>query len=45
MDNKSYDLLLIVQATIDANRKDYDDEIKNLTEDLIAMMLSMMNYI
>ena len=45
MDNKSYDLLLIVQATLDVDRKDYDDEIKNLTEDLIAMMLSMMNYI
>ena len=38
MDNKSNYQLLIMQATIEANRQDYDKKTKNLTEDLTAMI-------
>ena len=34
-----------MQATIDANRQDYDEKIKNLTEDLTEMIASMMDQI
>ena len=45
LDNKSYDQLLIMKATIEANRKYSDDKMKNLIEDLTAMTTSMMNQI
>ena len=45
MDNKSDEKFLIMQATIEANRQDYDDKKKKLTEDLTAMITSMMDQI
>ena len=45
MDNKSGDQLLIIQDTIEANRKDYDEKTKKITEYLTAMITSMMDYI
>ena len=45
MNNKSDEQLLIVKATIEANRQDYDEKMKNLTEDLTAMITSMMDQI
>ena len=33
MDKKSDNQLLIMQATIDSNRQDYDEKTKKLTED------------
>ena len=42
MDNNSDDQLLIVQDTIYANRKYYDQKMKNLTEDLTEIITSMM---
>ena len=42
MDNKSYGQLLIMQATVDANRQDSDDKTKKLTEDLTAIIASML---
>ena len=45
MNNKSDERLLVIQATIESNRQDYDDKIKNLIEDLIAMITSMMDQI
>ena len=39
-DKKYNEQLLIMQATIEANRKDYDEKTKNLTEDLKAMITS-----
>ena len=43
--NKSNDQLCIMQATIDANRQDSDEKMKNLTEDLTSMIVSMMDQI
>ena len=45
MDNKSDDQLLIVQATIEPNKQDSDEKMKNLTEDLTEMIASMMDLI
>ena len=45
MDNKSDDPLLIIQFTIESIRQDYDDKIKNLKEDLAAMIASMTDQI
>ena len=45
MDNKLDGQLLITQATIDANRQDSDEKSKNLTEDLTAMIASIMDQI
>ena len=45
MDNKSYNQLLIMIDTIEANRKDYDDKMKNLTEYLTEIIASMMDQI
>ena len=45
MDNKSYDQLLTMQATIEASRQDYDDKMKNLKQDLTGMISSMMDQI
>ena len=45
MDNKSDDQLLITQDTIEANNQDYDDKMKNLAQDLIGMISSMMDQI
>ena len=45
MDNKSYDQLLITQATIGANSQDYEDKTKKLTADIIGMIASMMDNI
>ena len=45
MDNNSDHQLLIVQATIEANRKYYDDKIKNITEDLIEIITSIVDQI
>ena len=42
MDLKSYDLLLILKATIEDNKQNYDEKMKKLTEDLTAMIASMM---
>ena len=35
--------LLIMQATIESNMQDSDEKIKNLTEDLTAIITSMMD--
>ena len=43
--NNSDDQLLIMQATIEANSQDSDEKMKNLTEDLTAMIASMMYHI
>ena len=40
MDNKSYEQILIMQATIESNRQDYDEKMKNTTEDLTGMITS-----
>ena len=45
MDNISYEKLLIMQATIESNRQESDEKMKNLTEDLIAMITSMLDQI
>ena len=45
MDNKSYYQLLIMQATIEANRQDSDKKTKKLTEYLTSMITSMMDQI
>ena len=45
MDKNSDYQLLIMQANIEANRKDCDEETKNLTEDLTEIITSMMNNI
>ena len=45
LDNKSDDHLLIVQGTIESSRQDSDKKAKNLTEDLIEMIASMMDQI
>ena len=45
MDNKSDEKLLIVQAKIEANRQDYDEKIKKLTEDLTEIIASIMDHI
>ena len=45
MDNKSYFQLIIIQATSEANRQDYDDKMKNLTEYLTAMITLTMDQI
>ena len=45
MINKFDEQLLIVQATIEASRQDYDEKMKNLTEDLKSMITSMMDHI
>ena len=45
MNEKSDDQLLIMQATIESNRKDSDDKIKNITEELTGMIASMMDHI
>ena len=45
MYNKSDYQLLIMQATIESNRKGNDEKLKKLTEDLTAMITSMMYYI
>ena len=43
MYNKSDYQLLVMQASIEANRQDYDEKMKKLIEDLIAMIESMMD--
>ena len=40
MYNKSSEQLLIMQSTIESNRKDSDEKLNNLTEDLKAMIAS-----
>ena len=45
MDNKSDDHLLIMQATVEANRQYYDEKMNNLTEDFTAMITYMMDQI
>ena len=45
MDNKSDDQLLNMKATIEANRKDSDEKMKNTTEDCTAIITSMMEQI
>ena len=42
MGNKSDDHLLVIQATIDANRQNSEYKMKNLTEDLTEMIASRM---
>ena len=42
---KSYYQLLIIQYTIDTNRKDYGEKMNNLTADLIAMIVPIMDQI
>ena len=45
MDNKSYEQLLIIQATIDSNMQDCYEKMKNLTADVTAMITSIMDHI
>ena len=45
MDNESDDDLLIPEATIESKRQDSDEKMKNLTEDLTAIIISMMDQI
>ena len=45
MDSKSDYQLLLAQATIEAKRQDYDEKMKKLTEDLTAMITSIMDQI
>ena len=45
MYNKSDYQLLIMQATIEANRQDSDDKMKKLTEVLVAIIASMIDQI
>ena len=40
---KSYDQLLIIHSTIDANRQYYDEKMKKLTEKLTEIIASMMD--
>ena len=44
-DNKLYEKLLIMQATIESNMQDYDEKIKKLTSDLTEIITSIMDYI
>ena len=44
-DNKSDDQLLIMQATIEANRQYYHEKMNHLTEDLTVMTTSKMDHI
>ena len=45
IDNKLDGQLLIVQATIESNKQDYDETMKKLTADLTGMIASMMGQI
>ena len=45
MDINPYDQLLIMPSTIEANRQDYDDKMKNITEYLTSMITSMTDQI
>ena len=45
MDNNSYDQLLIMEATIDANRQYSDKQMKKLTAEITAMIKWMMGRI
>ena len=45
MDNKSDDQLLIMQATIESKRQDFDERIKKITEHPTEMITSMMDQI
>ena len=45
VDNKLDDQLLIMQATTESNGQDYDEKMKMLTEDLTAIITSMMDQI
>ena len=45
MDKNPYYQLLLMRATIEANKQDYDDKMKNLIEDLIAIIASMVDQI
>ena len=45
MDNKLDGQLLIMKATIEANRQYYDEKMKKVTEDLTEMITSMMDQI
>ena len=45
MDNNADDQLLSMQATIGDSRKYYDDTMKNLTVNLMAMFKSIINQI
>ena len=45
MDNKSYDKLIIMQATIESNKRDYHEKINKLTSDLTGMITPMMDQI
>ena len=45
MNDHSDDQLLLMQATIDYNRQAYDEKMKKLIEDLIAMSASIMDQI
>ena len=45
MNNKSDGQLLIMQVTIEANRQDSSNKMENLTEELKAMIRSMMDQI
>ena len=38
MYNSSYDQLLIIKDTIESRRKDYDEKMKKLAEDLTEMI-------
>ena len=45
MDNKSDYQLLIMTAMIETNRQDYEEKMKNLTEDLTEIIASTMDKI
>ena len=45
MDNKSDEKLFIVQATIEANKQDYKEKMKNLTQDPTGMIATIMDQI
>ena len=45
MDNKSNEHLLIIQAMIESNRQDFNDKMKDIIEELTAMIASMMDHI
>ena len=45
MYKKSGEQLFIMQYTIEVNKQDYDNKIKNITEYLTAMITSMMEQI
>ena len=45
MDYKSDEQLIFMQATIEANRQDSDEKMKNITEYLPAIITSMMDHI